>query len=68
MIYKSLTLKEIKIIFQHTFDLKRSVEYLSYRRSAEEYDVVEENNQIFICYQNTTDWKLPITAARSVYK
>lgn len=49
MIYKNLTLKEINIIFQHTYNLRRINQYLrGTRMSTQEYDVYEIGGEIML--------------------
>jgi hypothetical protein len=68
--YKNLTLKEINIIFQHQYCMKRANEYLNgYRSSYFEYDVLEDvfEDEILIRYADCPG-SLVVTVAKALFK
>lgn len=65
--YKNLTIKEIDIIFQHTYDLQRVREHL-YSISSRLYDVYEDifEEEILIRFADSPNSSI-VTSAKGLY-
>lgn len=62
---QKLTRKEINIVFGYLYNLNRFNEYTQgYIESDYVYDVVDKDTQLRIYYENTSDYKLPISVVR----